>query len=131
MPRYIFEVRVAGTVRVRAADEIEARKVVPAVLLLPGPDEVRTANDANAKLGWGATISSVNFRVKGDIIGLRTTGRSSKSDHAEPLLPLLRCLLRDLSEPFGPGDSLFCGVLIDCPQQRYPKSHRDWFAVPG
>jgi hypothetical protein len=70
VPRYIFEVRVAGTVRVRAADEIEARKVVPAVLLLPGPDEVRTANDANAKLGWGATITSVNFRVKGDIIRL-------------------------------------------------------------
>ncbi len=58
MPKYIFEMRVAGTVRVRAADEIEARKVVPAVLLLPGPDEVRTANDANAKLGWGATITS-------------------------------------------------------------------------
>jgi len=55
--------RVAGTVRVRAADEIEARKVVPAVLLLPGPDEVRTANDANAKLGWGATITSRSISV--------------------------------------------------------------------
>jgi len=70
--------RVAGTVRVRAADEIEARKVVPAVLLLPGPDEVRTANDANAKLGWGTTITSVNFRVKGDIITLVRNGKKLK-----------------------------------------------------
>jgi hypothetical protein len=49
------------------------------VLLLPGPDEVRTANDANAKLGWAATITSVNFRVKGDIITLvRNDGKKLK-----------------------------------------------------
>ena len=65
MPSYVFEVQVAGTVRVRAADEIGARKVVPAVLLLPGPDEVRMANDANSKLGWEATITSVDFRCQG------------------------------------------------------------------
>jgi hypothetical protein len=41
VPSYVFEIKVAGTVRVRAADEMEARKVVPAVLVLPGPDEVR------------------------------------------------------------------------------------------
>jgi hypothetical protein len=67
VPRYVFGVNVAGTVRVQAADEFEARKLVPAVLLLPGPDEVRMANDSNAKIGWGGTISSVNFRVKGGI----------------------------------------------------------------
>jgi hypothetical protein len=67
VPRYVFEVQVAGIVRVRAADEIEARKVVPAVLLLPGPDEVRMANDANSKLGWDATITSVDFRVRGGL----------------------------------------------------------------
>jgi hypothetical protein len=49
---------------VRAPDEMAARKVVPAVLLLPGPDEVRMANDANAKFGWDGTITSVNFRVR-------------------------------------------------------------------
>ena len=80
MPSYVFEVQVAGTVRVRAADEIEARKVVPAVLLLPGPDEVRMANDANSKLGWDAIITSVNFRVRGgltlaSIDGKRVKGR--------------------------------------------------------
>jgi hypothetical protein len=75
---YIFAVKVAGTVRVRAADEMEARKVVPAVLLLPGPDEVRIANDANAKLGWDATITSVNFRVKGGLTLVRSNGKKVK-----------------------------------------------------
>jgi hypothetical protein len=68
VPRYVFGVNVAGTVSVQAADEFEARKLVPAVLLLPGPDEVRMANDSNAKIGWAGTISSVNFRVKGGIV---------------------------------------------------------------
>jgi hypothetical protein len=76
--RYVFEVKVAGTVRVRAADEMEARKVVPAVLVLPGPDEVRMANDANAKLGWDATITSVNFRVKGDLKLVRIDSKKVK-----------------------------------------------------
>jgi hypothetical protein len=51
VPNFVFALKVEGTVRVRAPDEIAARKVVPAVLLLPGPDEVRMANDANAKFG--------------------------------------------------------------------------------
>jgi hypothetical protein len=71
VPRYVFGVNVAGTVSVQAADEFEARKLVPAVLLLPGPDEVRMANESNAKIGWGGTISSVNFRVKGGIALVR------------------------------------------------------------
>jgi hypothetical protein len=67
VPKYVFQVRIDGTVRVRADDEIEARKVVPAVLLLPGPDEVRMANGSNAERGWEGTITSVDFRVKDDI----------------------------------------------------------------
>jgi hypothetical protein len=74
VPSYVFEVKVAGTVRVRAADEMEASKVVPAVLFLPGPDEVRMANEANAKIGWQATITSVNFRVRGGIALVRRDG---------------------------------------------------------
>jgi hypothetical protein len=65
-------------VRVRAADEMEARKVVPAVLVLPGPDEVRMANDGNAKFGWDATITSVNFRVKGDLKLVGINGKKVK-----------------------------------------------------
>ena len=78
VPRYEFEVKVAGTVRVRAADEIEARKVVPAVLLLPGPDEVMMANENNAKMGWDAIITSVNFRVKGGLTHVRIDGKKVK-----------------------------------------------------
>jgi hypothetical protein len=57
---YVFEVKVAGTVPVRAADEMAARKVVPAVLFLPG--RVRMANEANAKIGWEATITAQRER---------------------------------------------------------------------
>jgi hypothetical protein len=74
----VFEVRVAGTVRVRAADEREARKVVPAVLLLPGPDEVRMANDSNARIGWDGTITSVNFHVKGGLTLVSKDGKRIK-----------------------------------------------------
>jgi hypothetical protein len=76
--RYVFEVKVVGIVRVRARDAMEARKVVPAVLLLPGPEEVRLANDANAKLGWDATMTSVNFRVKGDLTLVGINGKKVK-----------------------------------------------------
>jgi hypothetical protein len=67
VPNFVYALKVEGTVRVRAPDEMAARKVVPAVLLLPGPDEVRTANDSNAKFGWDGTITSVNFRLKGGL----------------------------------------------------------------
>jgi hypothetical protein len=78
VPSYVFEVKVAGTVRVQAANEMEARKVVPAVLFLPGPDEVRMANDANAKIGWQATITSVNFRVRGGFTLVRSNEKKVK-----------------------------------------------------
>jgi hypothetical protein len=72
VPNFVFALKVEGTVRVRAPDEAAARKVVPAVLLLPGPDEVKTANESNAKFGWDGTITSINFRVKG---GLALAGK--------------------------------------------------------
>jgi hypothetical protein len=67
VPNFVFALKLEGTVRVLAPDEMAARKVVPAVLLLPGPDEVRMANESNAKFGWDGTITSINFRVKGDL----------------------------------------------------------------
>jgi hypothetical protein len=75
VPNFVFALEIEGTVRVRAPDEMAARKVVPAVLLLPGPDEVRVANESNAKFGWDGTITSINFRVKG---GLALARRSRK-----------------------------------------------------
>jgi hypothetical protein len=76
---FVFKVEVVGTVRVRASDESEARKVVPAVLLLPGPDEVRMANDNNARIGWDGTITSVNFRVMGGLTLVSMDGKRVKS----------------------------------------------------
>jgi hypothetical protein len=92
VPRYVFEVNVAGTVRVRAADEFEARKVVPTVLLLPGPDEIRVANESNAKMGWEGIITSVNFRVKGGLVNAIATMRCTcfkcrKSSRCRPCAP--------------------------------------------
>ena len=78
VPKYVFEVKVIAAVHVRAVDEIEARKVVPAVLVLPGPDEVRMANESNAQIGWEATITSVNFRVKGDLALASVNGKKVK-----------------------------------------------------
>jgi hypothetical protein len=75
---FVFALKVEGIVRVRAPDEMAARKVVPAVLLLPGPDDVRMANDANAKFGWDGTITSVNFRVRGDLALVRKSGKKVK-----------------------------------------------------
>jgi hypothetical protein len=72
---FAFKVEVVGTVRVRASGESEARKVVPAVLLLPGPDEVRIANESNVSIGWEATITSVNFHVKGGLTLTRINGK--------------------------------------------------------
>ena len=77
MPRFVFEVKVAGRVHVRATNEMEARKVVPAVLLFPGPDEVRVANDSNATIGWEGTITSANFRVVGDLKLVGSKGKKA------------------------------------------------------
>jgi hypothetical protein len=63
--------------RVLAADETEARKVVPSVLLSPGPDEIRVANDNNAGMGWDATITAVDYRVGRKADELEDRGRSA------------------------------------------------------
>ena len=88
MPNFVFALKVEGTVRVRAPDEMAARKVVPAVLLLPGPDEVRMANDSNAKFGWDGTITSVNFRLKGASHWSARAARKSDSEGGVPRLCL-------------------------------------------
>ena len=44
MQEYAFQVKLVAIVRVRAADEALARKVVPSVLGSPGNVEIRLAN---------------------------------------------------------------------------------------
>jgi hypothetical protein len=87
VPNFVYALKVEGTVRVRAPDEMAARKVVPAVLLLPGPDEVRMANDSNAKFGWDGTITSVNFRLKGGL-ALVSKGRKKVRQRGRRATPL-------------------------------------------
>jgi hypothetical protein len=78
LKRFVFRVNLVATVRVLAADETEARKVVPSVLLAPGPDEIRVANDNNAKIGWDASIAAVDYRVKGDPLLITIGGKRIK-----------------------------------------------------
>jgi hypothetical protein len=63
MGEFVFKVNMVAEVRVRAADESVARKVVPGVLGAPGAAEIALANENQAALGRNATISDVDFDV--------------------------------------------------------------------
>jgi hypothetical protein len=63
---YAFQVKLVAVVRVRAADEALARKVVPTVLGSPGTVEIRLANESNASFGLNATVTHVDFSAEGD-----------------------------------------------------------------
>ena len=63
---YAFQVKLVAVVRVRAADEAHARKVVPSVLGSPGTAEIRLVNEFNNALGLNATVTVVDFFAKGD-----------------------------------------------------------------
>ena len=78
MSDFAFEVNIVAVVRVRAADENVALKVVPTVLGAP-------ANENNAALGHHATISNVDFSVEdGSITLFEIDGGlcSVNSDHS-------------------------------------------------
>ena len=64
MDDYAIEVHLIAVVRVNAADEAAARKVVPTVLGAPGSVEISVANDNNAGLGINATVTHVDFFPK-------------------------------------------------------------------
>ena len=59
----MFKVNLVAVVRVRAADQAVARKVVPTVLRAPGTVEIRLANENNAAVGNDATITDVDFSI--------------------------------------------------------------------
>jgi hypothetical protein len=61
MNEYVYEVKLRAVVRVRAADEAVARKVVPTVLGSPGSVEIELANQHNATIGRAATVTDVDF----------------------------------------------------------------------
>ena len=62
MKQFAFEVGLIARVRVRAADEASARRVVPSVLAAPGSFEITLANEGNVAL-WGgeAVVTAVDF----------------------------------------------------------------------
>jgi hypothetical protein len=63
---YAFQVKLVAVVRVRATDEVLARKVIPSVLGSPGTAEIRLVNESNNSLGSKATVTAVDFFVKGE-----------------------------------------------------------------
>jgi len=64
-------------VRVRAADENVARKVVPSVLGAPSTVEIRLANESNAVFFKDAIIPKVDFSAEeGSIMLVETAGAS-------------------------------------------------------
>jgi hypothetical protein len=67
---FAFTVNIVAVVRVRAADESVARKVVATVLGAPGTVEVRLANEGNAVAFKGAIVTDVEFLVEEGSINL-------------------------------------------------------------
>jgi hypothetical protein len=63
MADFSFEVNLVAVVRVRAADEKVARKVVPAVIGAPGTVEIGLANQNNAAKGMDAAVTDVDFKI--------------------------------------------------------------------
>jgi hypothetical protein len=65
MNDFAFKVNLVAVVRVRAADENAARRVIPTVLGAPGAAEIGLANQNNAAVGLDAVILDVDFSGEG------------------------------------------------------------------
>ena len=72
MNEYVYEVRLRAVVRVRAADEEVARKVVPTVLGSPGTVEIELANQNNTAIGRTATVTDVDLVQENEAQLLKT-----------------------------------------------------------
>ena len=65
MKTFVFETTIDALVRVRAADEDSARKVIPTVLGAPGTADIRIANETiGVGLGIQTVIEVNSERVK-------------------------------------------------------------------
>jgi hypothetical protein len=64
MSDFAFKVNIVAVVRVGAADENVALKVVPTVLGAPGVAEIRLANENNALPCNDAIVTNVDFSVE-------------------------------------------------------------------
>ena len=66
-PEYAFKVKLVAVLRVRAANETEARRVLPSILSSPGTVDIMVANENNAALGVDALVTDVDFAIEGGV----------------------------------------------------------------
>jgi hypothetical protein len=64
---FAFEVGLIARVRVRAADEASARRVVPRVIGAPGAQDIALANQGIDVLLPGAMVTAVDFIPDGKV----------------------------------------------------------------
>jgi hypothetical protein len=87
MRDFSFAVDLTALVRVRAADESVARKIVPTVVKAPNALEVRLANESNALLNSGATVTKVDFSFKETSIKLANIDEVSGLGETDAVAP--------------------------------------------
>ena len=78
MANFSFKTNLIAVMRVRAGDEMVARKVAPTVLRAPGAIEIRLANEGTALLFDGAIVTDVDFSLEEASIELMETVRTSE-----------------------------------------------------
>ena len=79
MKTFVFETTIDAVVRVLAADEDSARKVVPTVLRAPGTTDIRIANEnVGVALGSHAVIDDVKFNAAPGLTLLEVNGERVK-----------------------------------------------------
>ena len=82
MKTFVFETTIDALVRVRAADEDSARKVIPTVLGAPGTADLRLANECiGAGLGIQAVIDDVKFNAAPDMVLIEVNRERVKRRH--------------------------------------------------
>lgn len=64
MANFSFKTNLIAVMRVRAGDEMVARKAVPTVLRAPRAIEIRLANEGTALLFDGAIVTDVDFSLE-------------------------------------------------------------------
>ena len=80
MKTFVFETTIDALVRVRAADEDSARKVIPTVLGAPGTADIRLANESiGVGLGIEAVIDDVKFNAAPDMACSKSTASASSA----------------------------------------------------
>jgi hypothetical protein len=65
MPEYAVKVKLSATVRVRATDEMVARRVATSLLLSLTADDIRIPNDNDATSQGNATVREASFSMEG------------------------------------------------------------------